>query len=49
MGQFSMEISLCAGSALSGNQQRVSYYTAYCDLHDMTFDKNIVLAVPPLP
>ncbi len=24
---------------------RMSYYTAYCDLHDMAFDKNIVLAV----
>jgi uncharacterized protein (TIGR03032 family) len=24
---------------------RQSYYTAYCDLHDMVFDKNIVLAV----
>ncbi len=24
---------------------RVSYYTAYCDLHDMAFDKQIVLAV----
>ncbi|HEX4181843.1 MAG TPA: TIGR03032 family protein [Caulobacteraceae bacterium] len=24
---------------------RVSYYTAYCDLHDMAFDKTIVLAV----
>ena len=23
---------------------RQSYYTAYCDLHDMAFDKNIVLA-----
>jgi uncharacterized protein (TIGR03032 family) len=24
---------------------RMSYYTAYCDLHDMVFDKQIVLAV----
>lgn len=24
---------------------RVSYYTAYCDLHDMAFDRNVVLAV----
>ncbi len=24
---------------------RQSYYTGYCDLHDMAFDKNIVLAV----
>jgi uncharacterized protein (TIGR03032 family) len=24
---------------------RMSYYTAYCDLHDMAFDKQIVLAV----
>jgi uncharacterized protein (TIGR03032 family) len=24
---------------------RMSYYTGYCDLHDMAFDKNIVLAV----
>jgi Domain of unknown function (DUF4915) len=24
---------------------RQSYYTGYCDLHDMAFDKQIVLAV----
>ncbi len=24
---------------------RMSYYTAYCEMHDMVFDKNIVLAV----
>jgi uncharacterized protein (TIGR03032 family) len=24
---------------------RVSYYTGYCDLHDVVFDKQIVLAV----
>lgn len=24
---------------------RISYHTAYCDLHDMVFDKNVLLAV----